>query len=117
METDFSKFRQDPKNYKKGLIYYCPEDPCLVLPKRDPWMGWTINFAHPWALYCMLLFVLAALAPSILSLLLIFVFKVQALWALFLMLVAALAAAGIVIGLAFYLSNRPLGPGSRNVSK
>jgi hypothetical protein len=36
---------EDPKNWKH-FYYYCPEDPRVIVPKRNGWFGWTINFAH-----------------------------------------------------------------------
>lgn len=38
---------QDPDNWKWGLFYYNKEDKRLFPPKRNPYMGWTINFANP----------------------------------------------------------------------
>ncbi len=29
-----------------GSIYYCKADPRVIVPKRQKWMGWTINFAR-----------------------------------------------------------------------
>ena len=45
-------------------LYFSRRDPRLWVPKRVPWMGWTLNFGHPtavWWLIGVLLFV--ALAP------------------------------------------------------
>jgi len=38
-------FWRDPANWRRG-IYRCAADPRVIVPKRVPWMGWTINFAH-----------------------------------------------------------------------
>ncbi len=35
----------DPGNWK-GPIYYIREDPRLIVPKLQPSLGWTLNFAH-----------------------------------------------------------------------
>ena len=56
----------DPQNWHGGWlgIYVAPRDPRLVVPKRIPVMGWTLNFAHrgSWlALACLLLPALAIL--------------------------------------------------------
>ena len=32
-----------------GWVYRCELDPRVIVPRRCRWMGWTINFAHPWA--------------------------------------------------------------------
>ena len=49
MILDYAKeLRKDSKNYKwNRCIYFCKEDPYIIVPKRIPWMGWTFNFAHP----------------------------------------------------------------------
>jgi uncharacterized membrane protein len=36
---------RDPENWR-GLLYVCEQDPRVVVPKRNPIMGWTINWAH-----------------------------------------------------------------------
>ena len=30
-----------------GFIYSDPDDERIWVPKRNPWMGWTVNAAHP----------------------------------------------------------------------
>ncbi len=30
--------------------YLCKDDPRVMVPKRDPRMGWTMNWASPWAI-------------------------------------------------------------------
>jgi len=39
----------DPDNYKWGIFYYNREDMRGIVPKRNKWMGWTLNFAQPLA--------------------------------------------------------------------
>ena len=39
---------KDPGNWK-GLIYLNKKDPRLMVPKLYPSMGWTLNFASPYA--------------------------------------------------------------------
>jgi uncharacterized membrane protein len=38
----------DPENWRGGWlgVYYAPRDPRIWVPKRRPWMGTTLNFAH-----------------------------------------------------------------------
>lgn len=38
----------DPRNWRAGWlgIYVAPRDPRVWVPKRQPWMGFTLNFAH-----------------------------------------------------------------------
>jgi len=35
--------------WKWGLFYYNPKDSRVWLPKRIPWMGFTLNWAKPQA--------------------------------------------------------------------
>ncbi|MEO7932339.1 MAG: DUF5808 domain-containing protein [Chthoniobacterales bacterium] len=37
---------KSPVNWRAGLFYHCPEDPRIIVPKRQKWRGWTINFAR-----------------------------------------------------------------------
>ena len=53
--------QKDPRNRKWGIFYYCKADPRVIVPKRYPWMGWTINAAQPAAIP-VLLFLLTILA-------------------------------------------------------
>jgi uncharacterized membrane protein len=39
----------DPENYKWGLFYFNPDDLRAIVPKRNRWMGWTLNFGQPLA--------------------------------------------------------------------
>ena len=41
------RWRKDPNNWIWGLFYYNKEDSRLLPPKRNPIMGFTINFANP----------------------------------------------------------------------
>lgn len=36
----------DRKYWKWGLFYYNPDDSRIFPPKRNPMMGWTVNFAN-----------------------------------------------------------------------
>ena len=58
--------RADPRHYKWGLIYDDPQDPRVVVRKRLPYLGWTLNFGHPrvWEVFGAIL--AAALAPFLL---------------------------------------------------
>ncbi len=46
----FDRHRLNPANWKFRILYFCPEDPHVIVPKRFRWMGWTLNFARPMAL-------------------------------------------------------------------
>lgn len=41
------EMRNDPGNYRWGIFYFNPRDSRTIVPKRNAWMGWTLNFAHP----------------------------------------------------------------------
>lgn len=50
-----------------GVVYNDPGDRRLIVPKRIGY-GWTINFAHPWAIPALIGFFLLAVGPSMLLL-------------------------------------------------
>jgi uncharacterized membrane protein len=39
-------YRDDERYWLGSVIYYNPDDPDALVPKRYGW-GWTVNFAHP----------------------------------------------------------------------
>lgn len=41
------RWSKDPDNWVWGMFYYNKEDRRLLPPKRNPIMGFTINFANP----------------------------------------------------------------------
>jgi hypothetical protein len=41
------KLWSDQASWQVLGIYYCKNDPRVVVPKIYKWGGWTINFAHP----------------------------------------------------------------------
>ncbi|WP_293298127.1 DUF5808 domain-containing protein [Pedobacter sp. UBA4863] len=45
MSKDFQ--HEDPENWKWGIFYFNRADYRFIVPKRNPVMGWTFNFAHP----------------------------------------------------------------------
>lgn len=44
---EMDKMWQDPENWKWGVFYYNPKDKRLLVLKRVPAMGITLNFGHP----------------------------------------------------------------------
>jgi hypothetical protein len=46
--------------------YHCAENPSLIVPKQNPWLGWTLNFAHPRAPFA--LAALGAASAAVLAL-------------------------------------------------
>jgi hypothetical protein len=51
---------KDKNNWRWGAIYYCKNDPRLVVPKPLKWTGWTMNFAYPWRAIGLIIFILLA---------------------------------------------------------
>lgn len=39
-----------------GIFYYNPDDRRIFPPKRNAWMGWTVNFANPKSVLAFVLF-------------------------------------------------------------
>jgi hypothetical protein len=74
LDPHLEKFRQDKNNYRAGIFYNCPQDPCLILPKRlKPGWGWTINFGHRYALPFCAIGLLFSSAP-------LYIFLIYDLW-------------------------------------
>jgi uncharacterized membrane protein len=40
---------KNPDNWKAGIFYFNPTDPRILVPKKNPIMGWTLNFASPYS--------------------------------------------------------------------
>jgi uncharacterized membrane protein len=40
---------KNPDNWKAGVIYFNKKDPRIIVPKLNQYLGWTINFASPYA--------------------------------------------------------------------
>lgn len=45
--SDLTRFSRDPANWRFYFIYFCREDPRVIVPKRVGGLGWTLNFARP----------------------------------------------------------------------
>jgi hypothetical protein len=54
---------RDQRNHRYG-VYFCKEDPRVIVPKRIKWMGWTINFARPSAIPVLILLFAILLVPA-----------------------------------------------------
>ena len=48
-KDDLERMRLDPDNYKWGIFYFNPKDSRIFLFKRNPNMGFTLNFANPYS--------------------------------------------------------------------
>lgn len=42
-------------NWKFGIFYYNKDDKRLFPPKRNKFLGWTVNIANPYSVLAMLL--------------------------------------------------------------
>jgi uncharacterized membrane protein len=61
-------YRDDERNWLGGVIYFNPDDPDALVPKRYGW-GWTVNFAHPAGKVFLAIMLLLILLPVLLILL------------------------------------------------
>jgi hypothetical protein len=57
---------EDPANWTAIGLYRSADDPRWWVPKRQPWMGWTINIAHRGAVLSLIGLMVAATVPPIL---------------------------------------------------
>ncbi|GEP45384.1 hypothetical protein BGE01nite_46750 [Brevifollis gellanilyticus] len=48
--TDYTRYSTDPGNWFFYFFYFCRQDPRIIVPKRIPGLGWTINMARPLAI-------------------------------------------------------------------
>ncbi len=53
----------NPENWKWGILYFNPDDPRYIVPKRVRSLGWTFNFAHK-RIYIALLLIICILFIS-----------------------------------------------------
>jgi uncharacterized membrane protein len=51
----------NPNNWK-GIVYFNPNDPRILVHKINPSMGWTFNFAHPYSYVALISIVLITIA-------------------------------------------------------
>ncbi|MGD9931024.1 MAG: hypothetical protein AB7U05_13480 [Mangrovibacterium sp.] len=58
-DRELDNMRNDPDNYIWGIFYFNPKDYRVILPKRNRFLGWTLNFAKAES-YLILLVLVAA---------------------------------------------------------
>jgi len=46
-KENLEQWSKDPKKWIWGIFYYNPKDKRILPPKKNPNMGWTVNFANP----------------------------------------------------------------------
>ncbi len=52
-------------NWKFNSIYFCKDDPRLVVSKKRRWAGWTFNFAHKGSMILLAYVLVMAVVPSL----------------------------------------------------
>lgn len=57
---------KNPGNWK-GIFYFNRKDPRLIVPKINPSMGWTFNFASPYTYLFLIALVLIIIASQYLK--------------------------------------------------
>ncbi len=57
---------KNPTNWK-GVIYLNRKDRRLMVPKQNPSLGWTLNFANPYTYVLLILLVLIVVFVSLLA--------------------------------------------------
>ena len=60
----YELWHRDPSNWRAGVFYFNRKDPRLIVPKRNPMLGWTLNFANPLT-YLILLFLAFTIAAML----------------------------------------------------
>ena len=56
-EMEFRDKLQDPDNYKWGIFYFNKRDSRIILSKKNPYTGFTINLANPFTYLILLGFI------------------------------------------------------------
>lgn len=56
-EYELDKMRNDPTNYFLGVFYFNSKDYRVILPKRNQFLGWTLNFAKMQTYLILILFI------------------------------------------------------------
>ena len=46
-QEEFDAWTNDPANWRLKFFYFNPKDKRILPPKRNRYLGWTINFANP----------------------------------------------------------------------
>jgi len=94
------KLWADKDNWLWGAIYYCKNDPRLVVPKPIKWTGWTMNFAYPWRAIGLIIFILfAASLPFFIE------FKLNVATPIVICVTLAVVAV-LIVGFLAYLSSK-----------
>ena len=54
----------NPENYLWGIFYCNKKDGRVIVPKRNRWMGFTLNFSNPISILIILTFIVLAIFLS-----------------------------------------------------
>jgi len=65
-KPDFEEMRKNSDNWKLGIVYFCSDDPRVIVRQRLP-LGWTWNFANRWALPGIFAAFLVFAGPAVLA--------------------------------------------------
>lgn len=63
-DSILNNMSKDPGNWK-GPFYFNKKDPRLTVPKQNPLLGFTFNFASPFAYLTIILLILILIAFAI----------------------------------------------------
>jgi len=59
----FDEMSKNP-NHWKGIFYFNKKDPRLMVPKLNPSLGWTFNFASPYSYFTLAFIILIIIFSS-----------------------------------------------------
>ena len=65
LEKEMRKPMTDNPNNWKGPLYFNRKDYRLIVPKSNPSMGWTLNFASPYVYVALTLIIIIAVLTTI----------------------------------------------------
>lgn len=57
-------WHKNPKNWKWGCIYYNIEDKRIFPPKKNKYLGWTVNFANPLSILVLIIITISVILIS-----------------------------------------------------
>ncbi|UOB16460.1 DUF5808 domain-containing protein [Abyssalbus ytuae] len=58
------QWHKDPDNWKFGIFYYNKADKRIFPPKRNKYLGWTVNFANSTSVIVLIALVIAIIIIS-----------------------------------------------------
>ena len=53
-KAELQRLRANPANWHSLGFFQCAQDPRVIVPKKNPLLGWTINIAHKSAWFAFL---------------------------------------------------------------